>query len=159
MFGGKKKTESNLLDPIDEVRKAIFRMDKLVEQAKIAYAFASGGMTLEKKSRSAQKEKEHKIPDKKSASLNDEGPNGNTKRARFMPFDQSDEDELVELIRRTAELVVRGERFAAAWQSGNIVEDVDIDSHLAVFELFCKKKCSYIVCKYPQWCYLFERCQ
>ena len=56
-----------------------------------------------------------------------------------MPFNQGDKDELVEIICCTAKLVVRRERFAAAWKSRNIDENVDIDSHLAVFDLFCKK--------------------
>ncbi len=78
--------------------------------------------------------------------------------ARFMPFDSGDEAELVELLRRTAELVVQGERAAAAAlgraekMGANVAngdeeqekeeEDpmAEYDAHQAVFEYFCERE-------------------
>ena len=77
--------------------------------------------------------------------------------ARFMPFNGEDEAELVELLRRTAELVVQGERAASAAlgraekMGANITgngEDqpqqddpmAEYDAHQAVFECFCERE-------------------
>ena len=77
--------------------------------------------------------------------------------ARFMPFDSGDEAELVELLRRTAELVVQGERAAAAAlgraekMGANVANGDDqqqeeedpmaeYDAHQAVFEYFCERE-------------------
>ena len=77
--------------------------------------------------------------------------------ARFMPFDSGDDAELVELLRRTAELVVQGERAAAAAlgraekMGANVANGDDqqqeeedpmaeYDAHQAVFEYFCERE-------------------
>lgn len=65
---------------------------------------------------------------------------------RFVPFHRDDEAELIELLRRTAELVVHGERGASALleRSEKDTEGDDnmakYDAHQAVFECFCERK-------------------
>mmetsp|Transcript_28707 Transcript_28707/g.83197 ORF Transcript_28707/g.83197 Transcript_28707/m.83197 type:complete len:1473 (-) Transcript_28707:109-4527(-) len=72
--------------------------------------------------------------------------------ARFMAFDSDDEAELIELVRRTAELVVQGERAASAAlgraekmnaNNGDEQEEdpmAEYDAHQAVFECFCERE-------------------
>jgi len=75
--------------------------------------------------------------------------------ARFMSFDGEDEKEMVELLRRTAELAVQGERAASAALGraeklgANAAGDgeerqqdpmAEYDAHQAVFECFCERQ-------------------
>lgn len=88
---------------LEELQDSISRIENLVKQCNIAWSVETGA---------------YLFPDKAAKKLTSNGSNKNIKSAGrgynehsclFMPFDAAVEKEMVELLRRTAELVVYGE--------------------------------------------------
>lgn len=146
--------------PLDELIACLDRMESLVEKARNDWEEKNKPTPKENKGKGASlwrrgtsgKKSDADEPSPKFISKHKE------RKAKFLPLESADQVELVELLRRTAELVVMGERGAAAAQSRHDkkiklrMEDPDceqdsdqddkeesVESHIALFEQFFER--------------------
>jgi hypothetical protein len=136
--------------PIVELRECVTRMNSIVKTICASYYLGSGGGS-KKGGKSGSPLK--RSPSKSGASAAKiNGSNGtkfggrsNNINSQFIPFNPKQEEELIELLRRIAELVAQGEQRAAAdaddaSTSNSISPDVTESSNSgnAIFEYFCE---------------------
>ena len=154
MFYSKKKETPPKPTPLEELRTCVTRMETLLEQTKTKHEEMIQ-KSKKKKKKSASKKKNHPLEEDDTIPHND---HNFREISKFISMEKAVEEELVELIRRIAELVVCGERFAAIGNNNNAtsismkdddtansegtektLSEEEIQSHLAVFEYFCEK--------------------
>ena len=141
MFYSSKKASPQKPTPLQELGEAVTKIKILLKQTRKLYYDNS-------KKKKAKK-------DKSNGSKQDVRTYKRKEITEFIPMQDSTTDELVELIRRTAELVVQGECYASSGATnnsisinGNKTKDTgkdkklsteELESYLAVFEYFCEK--------------------
>jgi hypothetical protein len=120
LYSGSMAGTSQPQEDLKELNKAISRIEQLIQQPIVKHR--------EKQKQKEEEQRQQQIAalsqDDRKAPIEDDSDHGNedeaneerctSPRATFVAFSRLEEEELVELIRRTAELVVQGERRAAA---------------------------------------------
>lgn len=171
----KRKIEVKKFDsPLEELHQCLERFEALVENTR-ASLYGENEEEIETEPqergrgifRSRRKEgksgsKDEKIDASKSAEESAQKSFFVSSKSKFVPMASADEEEMIEVLRRIAELVVMGEKAAAATQKkadkrrlSNMMsengeeeeERAKIDAHIALFEQFFERNVLDLIVK------------